>query len=207
MSKRLMRPIIKHDRVLNLVPQRLDRIQVRRIRWQWQQKAVYLRQHTPQGLAAVERCSIQNDGLSGPQLLNHLLREPGLDQLRITVPFECQRREDHATAPRGGHRHTRRTMSQPLSSAAGIARAPAVRIAERVVHPRFIYIHPVMRLNLAQLPQKFFSLGRIALGVGEALFLRVQPIFRSAREKVLRRNVRPGSCFHACAIHCSVQPL
>jgi hypothetical protein len=65
----------------------------------------------------------------------------------------------------------------------------------------------MVRRDLTQLPQKFLPVGRIALGGGTALLLRVQPIFLSASENVVRLKRRPVWSCHACAICASVQAL
>jgi len=63
-----------------------------------------------------------------------------------------------------------------------------------------------VRRDLLQLLLESRALCRVALGVEEALFLRVQPRPRNAKEKVLRLKLCPVSCCHASAIWPKVEP-
>jgi hypothetical protein len=78
--------------------------------------------------------------------------------------------------------------------------APAPRITESVFDSGLVHIDPVAGRDVTQLAFELGSLLGIALGVEKTLFLRVQPMRRSARENVIRLHLWPVSLSHATDI-------
>ena len=84
-------------------------------------------------------------------------------------------------------------------------RAPG--ITEGVFDSGLVHIDAITRRNLAQSALELGSLLGIALGVEKTLFLRVQPMRRSARENVIRLHLSPVSLSQATDIWPKVEPL
>lgn len=192
--------LVHHDLVLQLVPQRLDLVEVGRVRRHKEQKATHLLQKCGQLWLAMEGGIVQDHGLPANQSLTKLLFKPCLDQRRIAVALKRQWRDDLALAQARSHRNSRGAVAQLLGETTRALAAPTPGIAQGVFDARFIHINPIVGRDLTQLLLKVRSLGGVALLIKKTLFLRVHPMRRRAREKAIRLSFCPVSRCQATAI-------
>ncbi len=188
------------------VPERLDFVQVRRVRRQRQQGAANSGQNLTQSVFAVERGIIQNHHLAGLQLVNQMLFKPSFNQGAVTVALEHQRRQHLALAPRRRYRDALSAMAQSFTQAAMTFFTPPISVTQGIFDTGFVQINAFANRNCSQRAQELLSRGLIALAVEETLFLRVQPMRRKAREKNFRLRCWPLWSCHEAAICAKVQP-
>lgn len=141
-----------------------------------------------------------------------MLLDPRFDQGAVAIAFKSQWCQHLSLAPGGGHRDALGAVSQAFTKTPLAFFAPAVGIAQSVVHAGFIQINPVTDFDLFEFDQKGLPAFFAALAVAPTLFLRVQPLPLTpmrlkAIENGISVNLTPVSVSHATDICSKVQPL